>query len=244
MKPLQAKELLDIWDRSKTRAPIEKALALLDVACSDEPTEDPANFSIGERDTRLLRLREWMFGSKLSNIADCPRCGEKIEWTTNISEMYLPLQKKETTTFTLTSNVFQLEYRLPNSYDLSRALLDNSIRANPKKFLMGCVVEAKKNHNDCDVEELPDELLETLSRQMSIEDPQADIHMLLNCPVCAHSWDAQFDIVNYLWTEIDSWANHILREVALLAANFNWSEADILNMTPQRRHSYLDILQK
>ncbi len=248
MKPLSTSELLNIWERCRNGSSLEKALLLLDVAGSDGDPEDPALLSIGDRDARLLQLREWIFGSRLLNVSICPQCGQRIEWLTNIDEVRLSsAAKTSAASFSLQVDTFNIQFRLPNSYDL-KSSSETGYQSNPKKLLTRCVIDVQNGtHNgahDYEADNLPDEVLDKLDQQMVLEDPQADIRMALSCPECSHSWETQFDIVSYLWTEIDSWANHILQDVAVLAGTFGWSESQILSLSPLRRQVYLDIIRK
>jgi len=77
---------------------------------------------------------------------------------------------------------------------------------------------------------------------MSEIDPQADTKLSLVCPSCEHAWQADFDIISFFWREIDAWAQRTLLEVVYLASAYGWREADILNMSPWRRHFYLGAL--
>lgn len=64
----------------------------------------------------------------------------------------------------------------------------------------------------------------------------------LTCPSCNHGWHALFDIVSFFWSEIQSWASRIMREVHLLASAYGWRETDILAMSPLRRRLYLEMV--
>jgi len=92
------------------------------------------------------------------------------------------------------------------------------------------------------VEALPDGVIAALTAQMAQADPQADLQLDLSCPACRHRWLAAFDMITFLWNEIDSWARRMLREVHALASAYGWSEADILSMSATRRHLYLDLI--
>ena len=72
---LTAADLLNVWERGLTQSPVQRALALL-AACADTPVDTLAQLSIGQRDARLLTLREWAFGSQIVGVASCPGCGE------------------------------------------------------------------------------------------------------------------------------------------------------------------------
>ena len=227
------KEMLNIWERSRGKPLVEKTMDLLYIASPD--MADPATLAIGERDARLLQLRERMFGSELLNVAECPDCHEKIEWTTKVGEL-LSQDKNSNAganpVYTLEADEYSIRFRLPNSYDMIRVSTDSVYRSNPKKLFLDCIVEAKKDLENCAPGDVPDEILNELDKRMAEEDPQAEIAMLLTCPKCAHQWNMRFDIVSYLWTEIDSWARHVLQEVITLASALSWSESDILGMEP------------
>jgi len=245
MRPVNASELLSVWEQGLNRSLLERALLLLDVACSDGDPADPALLSIGDRDARLLQLREWMFGSRLLNMTYCPQCNECIEWVSQVADMRIsPADKRSGIAFPLTADPFHIQYRLPNSYDLAAAAQGNGATLNAKKLLAGCILDAQKDSSTCTAEELPDEVWEQMDQHIAKADPQADISMKLNCPACSHSWELPFDIVSYLWSEIHGWAKHTLQDIAVLAATFGWSEATILGLSPQRRQLYLDIIKK
>jgi hypothetical protein len=200
---------------------------------------DPAELSIGRRDASLLRLRERFFGPLLSNITDCPSCGERVEWSGNVRDLLVDGAEKERS-FTLQAEPYVVSFRLPNTYDLLKA---SAYKEDPGHLLMECILEVKKGDMRCDAAGLPEEVLDLLDRRMEEEDPQADISMLLRCGKCSHQWEMFFDIGSYLWMEIDNWAKRLLREVATLAAAFGWSESDILRMSPRRRRIYLEMIR-
>lgn len=235
-------EVLNVWEVGVNKTLLEKSLHLLAVACSVTDLHDMASLSIGERDARLLQLREWMFGSRLMNRADCPECSEQVEWETDIGDIRLQALEPKTSAkvFTLAVDGFIIRFRLPNSRDLFKVTSDS---INHKKLIAECILEVRCDQKELAADDLPDPIWEALSKRMGEEDPQADISMLLNCPVCAHHWASQFDIVSYLWLEIDHWAKHILYEVYVLARAFGWSEYDILSMSPQRRQLYLEMVR-
>jgi hypothetical protein len=73
-------------------------------------------------------------------------------------------------------------------------------------------------------------------------DPQAEVRVAVTCPACHHPWSTVFDIVAYLWSEIDDWARRLLSEVDVLASSYGWNESAILGMTARRRRLYLEII--
>lgn len=234
-----------MWEEGANQTLIQKSLHLLGVACAVSDLNNIAKLSIGERDARLLQLREWMFGPRLINIANCPACAEPVEWETDLRNIRLQALPPEISSkeFHLEVAGFNLRFRLPNSHDLARAAAHSVYRTDPKKLLVDCILAVQHEQKDFPIDDLPDHVFGGLDQRMAEEDPQADIRMLLTCPVCSHQWEGQFDIVSYLWVEINTWARHMLQEVYLLARAFGWSEYDILNMSPQRRQLYLELLR-
>jgi hypothetical protein len=77
--------------------------------------------------------------------------------------------------------------------------------------------------------------------RMAEADPQADVQLDLSCPACRHRWLAVFDIVSFLWSEIDASARRTLQDVHRLATAYGWREPDILALTPWRRQVYLEM---
>ena len=66
--------------------------------------------------------------------------------------------------------------------------------------------------------------------------------MQLDCPACALIWQSPFDVVSFLWSELDAWARRMLREIHILASHYGWSEAEIVALSPQRRRHYRELI--
>jgi len=233
MRPLTAAELMDHWETGLQQSLLERSLGLLATACAIDSNQAAA-LSIGERDARLLQLREWLFGPRLLNMAYCPHCAEQVEWEATVQQLRLQAYALSTNMDPrlLETSGYTIRYRLPNTLDICAA------HTNAAALLQRCILEVQP----VDASPLPDHITDALMQRMSEEDPQADIRMLLSCPACQHQWEALFDIASYLWAEVHQWALRLLHEVSLLARAFGWSERDILNMSAQRRQLYLEMI--
>jgi hypothetical protein len=245
MRPLGAAELLQIWDEGTGMSLLEKTLLLLGRACEVEDWKQLGKLSIGNRDARLLQLREWMFGFKLKNLTKCPACSEMVEWETNTDELHLQPVNKDIAveTFTLVHDGFTIQFRLPDSYDISKFIAEQQLSPGINQLLSECIIDIMGADNEKHTPAaLTPATWQTLEEHMSSQDPQADINMQIVCPFCQHNWNAVFDIMSFLWTEISNWAKHIMQEVALIARAFSWSEKDILAMSPQRRRLYIQMI--
>lgn len=243
MKSLSASELLQCWDEGLDRPLLDRMLRLLSKVYSVDYAE-VCRLSIGERDARLLLLRERLFGLKLKNIAPCPQCKVITEWEAKTEELHLQqlpslLSDKK---HILEQEGYLIQFRLPDSNDLIIAMFDKSRLVDQKKIMADCVYEVSHLGKKIHLDEVPNQMWSILDQKMSEEDPQADINILINCPACSHQWTAKFDIMSYLWAEINNWAQKIMQEIVYLARAFGWSEEKILNMSARRRQLYLQML--
>ena len=244
MRPLVAFELLNVWESGFNQTLIQKTLNLLSVACPELELDTLASLSIGERDARLLLLREWMFGTRLKNMASCPECSGPAEWECDIADIRVQHIQHDAPSkeLRLEQDEFSIRFRLPNSLDMLSVIAEGSEQANPAKLLASCIIEAQADGKDCSVVDLPEKVIHALSLRMETEDPQADVRMVLNCPYCSHQWEVNFDIMSYFWMEIDSWAKRLVQDIHILAREYGWSEQDILDMSAVRRQIYLGMV--
>ena len=241
MRRLSNAELLKVWETGLEQPVLDATLSLLATACTVNNTEI-SKLSIGDRDVRLLQLREWIFGHRLKNLANCPACGELIEWECDLKEFYLQPISSELSSrqYLLEKENINIHFRLPNSNDLMTAI---SRQLSNKAILSNCILEVYEENQKGSIDSFNEELWNALDNKMSELDPQADIKINISCPVCLNQWQTSFDIVTYLWKEINNWAQRMLQEVYLLARAFGWSEKDILDMNDHRRQSYLEMLR-
>ncbi|HEV8515751.1 MAG TPA: hypothetical protein VGQ59_20855 [Cyclobacteriaceae bacterium] len=234
-------ELLKAWEAGLERPMLDATLFLLATSYSVN-SSDIGRLSIGDRDVRLLQLREWLFGHRLNNLAKCPACGELIEWECDLKEFYFQPVSSELSSrqYLLERENIHIHFRLPNSLDIVTAI---SRQWNSNAVLSNCIIEVYEENKKSSLDILTDEMWSALDEKMSELDPQADIKINLSCPVCSNHWQTSFDIVSYLWTEINNWAQRMVQEVYTLARAFGWSEKEILEMSTYRRELYVEMLR-
>jgi len=215
-------------------------LTLLATAWPQHSLQDWADASIGERDEHLLTLREELFGTALESVAKCPRCEEQIEiaFATADIRVHAPDVGDEVR---VSAAGYDVRCRVPNSADL--LALGEAGESDPKQQLLArCVRRARRGNNDVDAAVLPDTAVRAITQAMAKADPQADVHIGLSCPACQHRWSLPFDILAYVWEEIEDWAQRLLYEIHALAAAYGWREPDILALSARRRQLYLDMI--
>lgn len=253
MRSLSASELLQVWEQGLSKSAVQRALGLLATACPQTPLEILAQLSIGQRDTCLLTLREWVFGTQLFSLATCPNCGDCLELTLNVGDLRgetLPLIVEDST---LTSESFspdiysvmvadyEVQFRLPNSLDLA-AIAYHNLSTCQQQLLNRCILTICYQGESNPANQLPQIVQDAIVQRMAEVDPQGDMQVAMDCPVCRHQWQIIFDIVSFFWSEINAWASRILGEVHVLATAYGWREVDILAMSPYRRQLYLEMV--
>lgn len=230
--------VLAAWEAGRGRPPVQRALALLALAGPELASGDPAQLPIGERDRRLLALREELFGSALEATEACPRCGERVELGFRVeqarAQQGTPIDQGSRR---LQAGPFEVRWRLPTSADL---LAVGASAGGRETLLRRCVEEVRQGGAAVEGA-LPDAVAEAVAKAMSEADPQADVQVSLDCPSCGHPWQATFDVVAWLWTEIEDWARRLVREVHALASAYGWTEQEVLALSPWRRSLYLEL---
>ena len=94
------------------------------------------------------------------------------------------------------------------------------------------------------MEKIPEGLGEYLSDRMAELDPQAEIMLHLTCPACGATFSTIFDTARYVMQELEAEAQHLYREVHLLAYHYHWSATEILQMNTERRRKFLRLLEE
>ena len=241
-----AERLLQSWEEGRGAHPIERALALLHAGAPETPVDAWAGLAIGQRDAALLDLRESLFGSRIETLAHCPRCGELLESSFELRDLRVPAGPAPAGLHALSCKVndYAIAYRLPTSADLLQALTGTSADDDAETRLLAlCIAEAQHAGRALAARDLPADVVAALQADMACHDPGAETRVSLSCPACMHGFETDFDIVAYLWSELDDWAQRTLAQVHTLAAAYGWSERAILRLSPARRQHYIELVQ-
>jgi hypothetical protein len=241
MRAFSAAALLGVWERGQAQPPVQQAMALLAAAYPETSPDLLMGLSIGQRDSRLLTLREWIFGSQLNSLAICSRCGERLELTFDVADIRAAPEAEPSEEFALDVSGYAVHFRLPNSFDLA-AITDDQEHVARRVLLERCLLAVDHGGEERLLDQLPQLVVDAVVERMAQSDPQADVLLDLVCPACDHRWQESFDIVSFLWSEITAWAGQLLRDVHILASAYGWHEADIVAMSPWRRQCYLDMV--
>jgi hypothetical protein len=243
MRSLSAQQIVQVWELGQRQHFLDRAVTMLTMACPEHTASDLASLSIGQRDAYLLRLRELTFGDKLTSFATCPHCGERLESNLSVSNFRIvELQPPQSQVYCCQIDSFELQFRLPNSWDLAAIVGQQDVMQAKSILEQRCLLQASLQGQLVDYDQLPAEIVQQFGLRMTECDPQAEILLSFTCPACEQSWNLLFDIVTFFWTELTTQAKRLLHEVHLLARFYGWREIDILTMSTARRQLYLSLV--
>ncbi|HRW08417.1 MAG TPA: hypothetical protein P5121_25110 [Caldilineaceae bacterium] len=240
MQALTAYQLSELWEWGQNKHPVDRALGLLTLAHPDLQPEQIAALTIGQRNARLLTLREATLGPTLNGYAECSQCGEKLEFAVEVAAIRLP--EPQAAEFTVTIEEYDLHCRLPNSADLAAIVGQHDVEAARQLLIDRCILHAQQGGNTVGQNDLPNQIIPVLADAITARDPMAEMRFELECPACGQVWSALFDIVSFFWNELGDRVKRLYYDVHQLAQAYGWSEAEILLMTSQRRQFYLDLI--
>ncbi len=256
LRPLSGREEEKLADSATSAA--EQMTALL-VACvsrigdaSPVTTETARQLCVGDRLFLLLRLREVTYGPEVQGVIHCPwtGCGDKIDIDFLLSDVPV----KECDDEPLHELILhragdlrneQVRFRLPNGFD--QECLAGRLSANPartlRELLGRCVVAVDgEPPTEAWLDALDPRARAEIEEAMAEVAPGPLLRMLSECPECQRSFSIPFDMQDFFFGELRTSPELLYREVHYLAFHYHWSESDILDMTRQRRHRYIDVL--
>jgi hypothetical protein len=241
-----AGELLALWEDGLSLSPTGRAMLLLTAMFPDRTRDELTIMTIGQRDAELLRFRQALWGPGMLALAACPACREQLELTLDTGEMLSESHSAESGEISMNFADFNLTLRVPTVQDLLE--VETQADAENARWLLldCCLVHLQRADTPAaepaGSDALPAEVVEAIARRMAEADPLADVQLNLTCPSCRHRWSASFDIISFLWTEMEAWAARILTEVHILAQAYSWSESEILSLSSMRRQFYLNMV--
>lgn len=246
MGNLSPVRILEVWESTLGQSPSNRALSLLSLAHANQELMELAQLSVGERDLALMNLRQTLFGPTINGIADCPRCGDKVELTFDLADLARNREHPvngDPSAGTVRAEGFEISFRLPNTVDLQAVESVRQTSAAREILLRRCIQACQREDGSAfEISQLPEAALKAVASRMSSLDASGGGGIDICCPVCQHEWAVVFDVATYLSRELSAWARRLLREVHLLARAYGWAERDILAMAPLRRRAYLDLL--
>jgi hypothetical protein len=237
---LPADALIEAWQDCHGRTHSEVAVRLLQIA---EPggAARLSRLTVGERDHALLELRAAIAGDDFELRAACPGCGEQLELNASKEELVRAFATTASP-YELVVGPYVVWFRLPSSADLVAAMGEPGVAERRAALWRRCVT-CTRGDRECELVDVPGEVVARVEAAMQDLDAQAVADMELTCPICSHVWRADFDIVPVLWADVNGLVQRRLHDVHRLALAYGWDESHLLAMNPERRRFYLDQLQ-
>lgn len=236
--------LLDLAVERGRDPPQSWALRLLAAAEPDAAPATLASLAVGERDRRLLGLRERLLGERVELVGRCPACAAEVEVELDTRALAaLAAGAGETRAVEVRCAGHRVSARQPTGADLAE--LEASPVGDAAMWLLRRCVLRATGPDGAPVEPaaLPPAVVEALGGRLEAADPLAVLDLALSCAACGHRWQDVFDVAKALGPELRSWVARLLVEVHDLARAYGWREAEILGMPPSRRRAYLELVR-
>jgi Family of unknown function (DUF6760)/T4 bacteriophage base plate protein len=215
---------------------------------------------VADRQFLLLKLRELTFGDKVEATLTCPwpDCGKKVDMNFSTHDIpvkeskekapYYSMKLSQEAAFKIESGelVREVMFRLIDGSD--QEVVSPLLRRNEAEalslLLKRCILRIG------DIQNPGDELLSRLSplarmeieKEIAIRAPHVEMNMEASCPECKREFDVPFDIHNFFFGRMRTSLDLLYREIHYLAYHYHWSENEILDMTRDKRHKYIEVL--
>jgi hypothetical protein len=145
VKPLNDRELLQLWERGMPLHPLDRGLLALSAALPDVSLESLADWPLGRRNCALIELRCSCFGRLMRAWTACPRCAEKLEFELDGRVLLARAPRGESAD---RIEVGGLEFRLPTTRDVASILHSEAdIDGAARQLAEHCRIRAASSGN-------------------------------------------------------------------------------------------------
>jgi hypothetical protein len=225
-------DLLLLEQRDETEAAIQ-LVSRLGVDEEGRPI-DAASLTVTDVEAALLEVRRTVFGDSVRTDARClaAECGARVDVSFEISD-YLAFHRarhprgvepdSEAGWFRLPDS--DASFRLPTAGDL-RSLRSN---ADAATGLAGLCIRP---------EGLATRKLARIEHAIAAMAPSLSDSVRGSCPECGHTLEMYFDVFRFVIAELRGQAMYLFADVHVLASQYHWTEAAILDMPVNRRMQY------
>jgi hypothetical protein len=210
----------------------------LSLALPGHTLDELRGLTLSQRDQWLLELRGRVFGQRISSIATCPTCGAEAELEFEVDAVRQAL-RADTANASSPGNTGEI--RAATCGDLVDVEPMPPGNARRDELLRRCIRSTEEGGLPASLEGATNV---ELSAAILACDPAAELTIPVTCQSCRQPWSSRFDVVQFLWQELDAWAKRMLAEVHLLASAYGWSERAIVALSPWRRQAYLEMLRQ
>ncbi|MGW3287104.1 T4 family baseplate hub assembly chaperone [Streptomyces sp. NPDC001002] len=217
---------------------------------SPVPPEVTRQLLVADRQFLLLHLRRATFGDRVgaSLICPWPECGQRVSIEFSVDSVPVEEARDRAPTHTMTtSDGTEVTFRLPTGADQEE--LSAHLAVNEAETLTGllarCVLRMGPQDEPPDRESvaaLPAATRAEIEEAMRERAPSVEQTLEAECAECGRTFLAPFDVHRFFFGELRTDATALYQEVHYLAYHYHWSETEIMAMTRDRRHTYIDVL--
>ncbi|MFJ4245040.1 hypothetical protein ACIP17_31075 [Streptomyces iakyrus] len=213
---------------------------------------------VADRHFLLLRLRSAAFGDQVRANLLCPwpGCGERVSLAFSLADVPVVQAPQHSFlhTVALSSEALgeddpvsaDVIFRLPNGSDqeeLSELVALNEAEALTR-LLSRCIrrigpYEPPWGQRIVDLSPRARSEIEECMEQLA---PKVEQTMEVTCAACTRMFLVPLDIQRLLFGDLRTDASLLYREVHHLAFHYHWSEREIMEMTRDKRRTYINVL--
>jgi hypothetical protein len=231
MRPLDAFDVLMLWEQAGPRHAIDRSALFCARARPELPADQVADLPLGIVTASLLGLREVSFGARIDGYVDCLHCGTRLALELMSSDLVQPVASGPP------GGAQDWRLRAPCLRDLAAVANEPDSDRAARLLLARCTLEGPD-----DAMAAADDALRRAEAVLEALDPNAQPSLSVHCEECGGRSTVQVDVGQLLWDDIDGRARALLHEVHALAHAYGWCEGEILALSPARRATYLAMV--
>jgi hypothetical protein len=244
LKPLRDARLLEAWERASAVGDSGRAAALLSVAGPELSREQWEDVGLPEVNLQLARLRQISFGSDLTAHLPCSKCGTRLEFNLDLTQIIQRLETlSEETAGSWSDGRGRFSMRTITGRDLAAVQTCSDTETARRSLLERCTevngLPASDESTSAALRASESIALETFARLHQA----AEITCRVACVNCGHADETDLDLARFIWAEVRHRAARLLRDVHELASTYGWPEEEILRLPAQRRDKYLEMIR-
>ncbi|MFD4631511.1 hypothetical protein ACFVYR_25780 [Streptomyces sp. NPDC058284] len=218
---------------------------------SPVPPEVARGLLVADRQYLLLHLRRASFGDVVRAHLVCPwaQCGERVSLEFSLADVPVEeaRQRARAHTMTLTAEPLEVTFRLPNGADQEElAELSTGNEAEALTSLLArCVQRLGPDGDPPDQRRMADlsaTARSEIEQRMHELAPSVEQSMEARCVHCGRVIIAPLDIQRFFLGELRTDSGLLYREVHYLAYHYHWSEHEIMELTRDKRRTYIEVL--
>jgi len=193
--------------------------------------------SVGDRQFLMRCLAVHIDDQPVWLTAKCGRCAESFDLSFQHSELPVKPAGRDYPETMVETTQGSILVRVPTGSDQEAvAVIQEEGRAI--RALLERLISRQGNGDPLDVEALTEGDIEAIEKAAEEMAPEIAQSLLVQCPNCS----AENEVPLTPYACMEKPVGNLYSEVHTLAANYHWSEHEILTLPRSRRHTYLSLI--